>query len=240
MNNGDTGERVRRYLESQVERGQQFGLGGTIQDIYGTARAEDLTDERALIEYVLRFANGEEDTDRRQWSLETQRKRHEQHLQLTTRVADALARTSGELVPERIEAARIRLRDVLVSIHEDRQQALGDSSATLLRGVWGLPVLRREPTVHLSTAWVCTDINAFNALVSVLLLDAERPFGRDLCRCRLEGCGRFFILQKKSTPGVPRRLYCSEEHMTEAHQRGANARTAKSRARRARKAKKSK
>jgi hypothetical protein len=45
----------------------------------------------------------------------------------------------------------------------------------------------------------------------LLLLDHERGYGRDLCRCRFAECNRFFLAVKPPT-GRPRRDYCSQEH----------------------------
>lgn len=52
----------------------------------------------------------------------------------------------------------------------------------------------------------------------VLLLDKERPYAKDLCRCRLEQCEQFF-LAIRPVMGRPRRDYCCKEHLAIAHNR---------------------
>lgn len=166
--------------------------------ILGVPHAEDLTGERGLIEHVLRFANGDET-----------RAEHDRH--------------------EAAEAMRTRLRELLGALLDNKpaaRRALVARAGQPLREVWGLPVLQREPHLHLSTRWVATSAEALEAFVSLLLLDEERPYGRLLRRCQLEGCGRFFLMQKPKS-GVPRYRYCTREHMLEAHARTSYARTVK-------------
>jgi hypothetical protein len=51
-----------------------------------------------------------------------------------------------------------------------------------------------------------------------LLLDKE--IGAQLCRCTLPECGRFYLAATEPAGGVwPNRAYCSDEHMTLAHNR---------------------
>jgi hypothetical protein len=65
-----------------------------------------------------------------------------------------------------------------------------------------------------------------------LLLDEE--FGAQLCRCKLPECGRFFLAAAAQVGGVrPRRAYCSDEHMTVAHNRGAARRVGRARKKKA-------
>jgi hypothetical protein len=62
----------------------------------------------------------------------------------------------------------------------------------------------------------------------LLLLDVERPYGRDLCQCRLPSCGDFFFAKRPAT-GRPQRLYCAHEHLLRAHAANAPARVRRSR-----------
>ncbi len=66
------------------------------------------------------------------------------------------------------------------------------------------------------------------AYALALLIDVDRPYGRDLRRCQLEGCGAFFLLER--TRGRARERYCSEQHMTEAQKPTASHRVMASRA----------
>lgn len=52
----------------------------------------------------------------------------------------------------------------------------------------------------------------------VLLLDKNRPYGKDLCRCRLEQCEQFFLAIRPAM-GRPRRDYCCKEHLAMTHNR---------------------
>jgi len=74
------------------------------------------------------------------------------------------------------------------------------------------------------------DLEAALAYVTALLLDSSRPFRDALCRCRLDICGKFFLSESAET-GRARRVYCSQEHMREAHERGAVLRMRKFRER---------
>ena len=69
------------------------------------------------------------------------------------------------------------------------------------------------------------------AYALALLLDEDLPHGRDLCRCKLPRCGRFFMAVK-SSKGRTRRNYCTDEHMLEAQKATASKRASESRARR--------
>lgn len=79
------------------------------------------------------------------------------------------------------------------------------------------------------------DCGALFAFGLLLLLDPEYDFGRQLCRCRLEACRRFFF-EIRGESGRPRRSYCCDEHMETIHAQTAARRVARSRARRRREA----
>jgi len=66
----------------------------------------------------------------------------------------------------------------------------------------------------------------------VMLLDVSRPYGKDLCRCRLEECQAFFLAIRQAT-GRPRRDYCCEEHLNAAHNRDSTDRVRAHRKRKA-------
>ena len=56
------------------------------------------------------------------------------------------------------------------------------------------------------------DLNAAFGYVLLLLLDAQRGYGRDLCRCKIKECQKFFLAIKPPL-GRPRRDYCSQAHL---------------------------
>ncbi len=77
------------------------------------------------------------------------------------------------------------------------------------------------------------------AYALLLFLDAEKPYGRDLCRCKLKECGKFFFakLPKKGT-GRMQREYCPDSnHRILAHRAAAPERVRKSRQKRKRQSK---
>lgn len=74
------------------------------------------------------------------------------------------------------------------------------------------------------------------AHVLLLFLDSEKPYGRDLCQCRLESCGKFFFADRTQA-NRPRTRFCSEPHYEEAHNAEAAERVRRSRERRRRAAK---
>ena len=61
-----------------------------------------------------------------------------------------------------------------------------------------------------------------------MLINDALPYGRDLRRCKLDGCGAFFLV--KPTAGRRRERYCSENHMRAAHKPDASDRVMASRA----------
>ncbi len=75
------------------------------------------------------------------------------------------------------------------------------------------------------------DHEAAIALLSVLLLDPDRPFGDELRECALEECTNYFLAMKNPAGG-PRRKYCSDEHSDTADKMKAVERHAQLRKRR--------
>lgn len=72
----------------------------------------------------------------------------------------------------------------------------------------------------------------------LLLLDSSKDYGRNLSRCRLPKCRRFFFILRPKT-GRARKKYCTTDHMNEAHKAKGPERVRKSRAKkRAKKTKK--
>jgi hypothetical protein len=56
------------------------------------------------------------------------------------------------------------------------------------------------------------DLDAALGYVLMMFLDSKRPYGRDLCRCKISECGNFFLAIKPKT-GRPRRDYCCQAHL---------------------------
>lgn len=127
--------------------------------------------------------------------------------------------------------------DQLVSLGPDRaQSALGKDWAEKASsaGLVLLPVFESDSgAVRISYRLLARDLPAAITYVMMLFMDSARPFGRDLCRCQLKECERFFWVVRQAA-GRPRDTYCSQEHMKEAHRRQVRERVAKHRARKVR------
>lgn len=50
------------------------------------------------------------------------------------------------------------------------------------------------------------------AEAALLFLDADRPYGRALCRCKDPACGHFYLAKKNPRGGPANRTYCDPEH----------------------------
>jgi hypothetical protein len=218
----------REYLEgcrrqaTQLAAGAEFALGGEIQYIYGLASGKDLASEEGLIAYALRFANGQEDPALRDMALSLPPPGQPQpDPQFHTTMQDKYG-------PEQIEAQRARLRSTLTTLCRKEQPAELSGSEHMLRDVWPLPVLQRTPHLHLAVCWVFLNVEAFNALLGVLLLDKQRGFGRRLRRCELKECPHFFLQPVQK--GNPKK-YCSELCMEAAHKATNDTRAEQSRRR---------
>jgi hypothetical protein len=202
----------------------------------GKNRDVDRDPERWLVQYAIDFANG--DTDRS----EIRRLLKSGNASLDAPNGRRLATEQQlEIDAAATEARRGKWREFLAAVVRDPADAaarlLGDAEK-LLERVWPLPALRRTPRgVALRYHAIILDLSSFDAFVSTLLLDEERPFGRDLCRCKFKGCGAdghgaLFFLEKKPATGRPQRRYCTPEHMLMAHARESTKRARKSRAKR--------
>jgi hypothetical protein len=148
------------------------------------------------------------------------------------RIAQRLDRELKEIgAHERVrERSRKWLREALTQIHTDPAAAI-----TKLRQPITSAASRIGAYVHvefsatgLSARPVISPGRDAAIYLVALLLDSSRPYGRDLCRCKLEGCGNYFLVHRPPT-GRPRRDYCSLEHMEEAQRRTLSARVTKSR-----------
>jgi hypothetical protein len=103
---------------------------------------------------------------------------------------------------------------------------IGLPNITILRGTENGLAIRHY---YIAGTW----LDAIN-VGTALLLDRERGFGKLLCQCRLESCGKFFF-EKKPAIGRPSRNYCSKRHMLRAHEDNAPVRMARLRSKPARK-----
>jgi hypothetical protein len=237
---GHAQEGVRSYLEAcraearKLVPNAEFALSDDAQYVYGDAADAALASERGLIEYAVRFANGEEEVGKRR-TLEMPGKLREllvEQVRLNPEGGSGGARLNAELA-EHIEARRAKLRRSLAAVcywHKAGQRinVLDTNAEHYLRDVWALPTLRHKPNLHLAPFWIITSASAFETFVNVILLDENRPLGASLRRCALDACPRFFL--QPAQAGRPQR-YCTDEHAKVAHENGAKFRAQDSRKR---------
>ena len=179
----------------------RFTVAPSLTWIFGAPKKGSFDSERGLVEYVLRFINGDESPVE----------------------PDATKASAHPLLqPEALATARqdwrAALRRYVSTFHTNRAAAfhLVPAHLRVFR-----PTMKWEGA-HLDL-WVPIDSpDTFRAYFVSMLEDDSRPFGRALCRCRYKGdgtvprCAREFLEQKPPT-GRPQRLYCSREHMLKAH-----------------------
>ena len=92
-----------------------------------------------------------------------------------------------------------------------------DDGSELAHGVTVTPVVVPSPNgPSLRYFHKFSDIQTLVSYAALLVLDQTRPYGRDLCVCKLRSCGKLFML-KRPHSGRPRRDYCSDAHMERAH-----------------------
>ncbi len=132
--------------------------------------------------------------------------------------------------------ARDRLREQLEAIRDSGPKA-ARALENELRQAGEMIAIRpayfaTKSGVEVSYRYFPVSLEAAIGYGLVLLLDAGRPYGKDLCRCRLEDCQQFFLAIRQST-GRPRRDYCSVEHLNAAHNRDSAERVRAHRERKA-------
>lgn len=88
----------------------------------------------------------------------------------------------------------------------------------------------RAPTTERRFAF--ESLGSYVQWAAIWLRERQREQEIELCRCRLEECGRFFFAIDSG--GRTRRTFCSEDHMQEQHRKTSAERVARSRANRRR------
>lgn len=177
----------------------RFAIAPALQWIFG-ASPSGAIDSRELVDYSLRFINGDES------SVEPD----------PVQVADQPFMQKGALGKTR-ESWRASLRQFAATFRGSRARALRSLPEYSL-GFHSVSAMAKwEPTsAHLEFFVPVSSPEALRTAFALALADDAQPFGRALCRCRLTSCGRFFLEQKPAT-GRPQRLYCSRDHMLAAH-----------------------
>ena len=191
------------------------------RQVHGQRRKRTALAEHQLIELLLDFANSEDSTsalrgmERSGWF-----------------AGFASHEEETEWIAEEFEHAREALRYTLNSLCDGaplEPHIMHSESPRIAI----FPSFRFEAKRFLvSHHYIAQRPDAVVLYASLLLLDLSRPYGRDLCRCQLPCCRKFFLAVRPSS-GRARRSYCSEEHMLQAHSAGSSRRVAASRKARA-------
>jgi hypothetical protein len=96
-------------------------------------------------------------------------------------------------------------------------------------GLVMLPVFSpKNGKVETTYRLLTQDLWAAISYAMMLFLSSNRPFGRDLCRCK--HCKVFFFVKAPKKSGRPRRDYCSPEHARKAYSLQVRERVAANRA----------
>ena len=194
---------AKRKSAADDQSSVRFVVAPPLQWIFGAATKGELDSERGLVEYALRFINGEESV-----------------VEPDPAVASGHPVLQGLLDEEALATKRsdyrASMRKFVLASRSNRLAALRSVPEHLLASSQVSMMPEWQPAVRLKF-WVPVDSpDAFQALFAMTLADDSRGFGRALCRCRLKDCGRFFLEQKPAV-GRPQRLYCSRKHMLAAH-----------------------
>jgi hypothetical protein len=117
---------------------------------------------------------------------------------------------------DKLLAVRAQLVARLEAIAGKNRNAWLDLANTIYRAGERIEI---RPTFLVTTTGVevryrhiPADLDAALGYVLMLLLDSKRPYGRDLCRCKISECQKFFLAIKQKT-GRPRRDYCTQAHL---------------------------
>ena len=130
-----------------------------------------------------------------------------------------------------LQEAQERFVECLEAIRQDPAHAATQVASALFdagsRIVMRPTFLTADGAVEVSYRCFPADFDAALGFALMLLIECNRPFLGNLCRCKYLGCQRYFLaVTDKTRVGRPRRDYCSGEHF-----RLARASTAKDRIR---------
>jgi hypothetical protein len=212
-----------------------FVLGPDVGTTLGrpTKGAGALKTDRDLVQFALDFANSEVDDKDTLRGIE---------LGKVDRLAPGGEKQSAAqevaAYQEAVEKKRRERRAFFADILIDRSGVAAKNFSRVqkaLEAVWLLPSIsmtRARSGFVLGHHTLLFTVEAFEAYVDTLLLDDANAIGGDLCQCRLQECGKFFLSKKPAT-GRPQRFYCSEEHMLKVHQQASPERRKRAQAKKA-------
>ncbi len=246
--------RTRRWLEAvRAEAREQHGadvlfcISPGVELLLGAPEPKAFDSERGLVEYALDVANGDADRSRMKDYLQHGRRipndagwlLNPAHLSVAIAKATRPGKPGAQLIDEQTAQT---LRDAMCRMLGHVSSNTAAAAATYfkvlsppngaLEEIWALPTLRSSPDGKTTLDYnvIINSTSAFHIFVSLLLIDERRPFGRNLHRCQLASCTRWF-LEKEPGPdgGRPNKSYCTKQHMATAHKLGNRARVRKSR-----------
>jgi hypothetical protein len=142
---------------------------------------------------------------------------------------------SDRTVAEETKDTRARIATDLQSIIDDCLTA--ESIKRLTRSAAQqaqLPVFEFDSETHLQIRFIYV-VNSVTPVLDyavLLMADSVRSFRKDLCRCKLPSCRRFFLVDR-NTGGRPRKDYCKKTHMEKSHAAGTLERVRTARAKKA-------
>ncbi len=209
-----------RESHENTAPGQRFSLNDHIVRQYGALDSKSLNRERDRIEYVLKFANGDEQRVGAEEFLARERDLRDVPAaagRLSANGEASLAGMRGDLSEDSLKRLRESLKRFLNLVIEDRSTAIRQFNA----GEHGaIQTVIAQPTVRSSRAdveieyhHIINSTDAFQAFIAILMLSKKHDIGRYLCKCRVSDCKRFFLSEKRRKHGgKPIRVSCSPEH----------------------------
>ena len=193
-----------------------------------------ITDDRTLLQAVIDFANDETDLEpvRDSW-------RHQLAMDIGL-FPPVEQPPSARRKYEREVKKKISESEIDKAVTNDQQraknvltEAIQDLAALKTRlqryaanndgrlGIVRTPVLIQQDN-DLRIEWALeggVSLITILSYAAALLITDEDHVRRDLCRCNLDTCSKFFFAKKsKSGVGKPRTRYCCDEHMRQAHE----------------------
>lgn len=197
--------------------GQRFAANG-VEELYGDIAEDALPSERALVEYVLRFANGKEPHRERDefWAREKALDALPAEAGTWTEEGLSFRRWRREaLTPEAVESRRSSVRRFLLLAAENRAKALRQFLARGQNAFEAIEVQMRPREIggddlDVEYFHVINGDEALESFASLLVLNKKREFGSNLHVC--EQCQDLFIAEKRAEKHAGRSgwKYCSE------------------------------
>lgn len=204
--------------ESLLKRGVP-GIAQVL-DATGPLRALGGLSEAGYVEAGLTLAN---------WpALETDSAALTAGLRLTLGAAgvDAMYSPTPEDLAQLEEATKPFIEDLSVLASrrsKDRRSSIAQRAIPLANQQVCFPAFdfyskHKNKGLYSEMRYIPRNLESALAFIVVLFLDEERPYGRDLSRCRLDSCRRFYLIDR-SVSNRPNTTYCCPEHGVEQNRK---------------------